>query len=179
MKWLGEDNLSKYKTLDPAAKFIRANFMKDRSQSEGRVDFDAKPTPIRYEDVRHTQGESNTRHHRHIKHRHMAITLVRMIPPDHVTSLLALFTLITFLMIHLSRYSLKMSHLTSPPEGWFYRLRYTAHTDIRTGPTQWCSPLTHFTNTPHSTAIFCTTYDHSNFSFSLSDSCILNFLRNK
>jgi hypothetical protein len=61
MQWLGKDNLSKYKTLDPAVKFIRAKLMEGRSQSEARMDFDAKLTPIRYEDVRHTQGESNTR----------------------------------------------------------------------------------------------------------------------
>ena len=61
MQWLGKDNLSKYKTLDPAVKFIRAKLMEGRSQSEARMDFDAKLTPIRYEDVRHTQGESNIR----------------------------------------------------------------------------------------------------------------------
>jgi hypothetical protein len=61
MQWLGKDNLSKFKTLDTAVKFIRAKLMEGRSQSEARMDFDAKLTPIRYEDVRHTQGESNTR----------------------------------------------------------------------------------------------------------------------
>jgi hypothetical protein len=59
MQWLGKDNLSKYKTLDPTVKFIRAKLMDGRSQSEARMDFDPKLTPIRYEDVRHTKGESN------------------------------------------------------------------------------------------------------------------------
>jgi hypothetical protein len=61
MQWLGKDNLSKYKTLEPAVKFIRAKLMEGRSQSEARMDFDAKLTPIRYEDIRHTQGELHTR----------------------------------------------------------------------------------------------------------------------
>ena len=61
MQWLGKDNLTKYKTLEPAVKFIRAKLMEGRSQSEARMDFDAKLTPIRYEDIRHTQGESYTR----------------------------------------------------------------------------------------------------------------------
>ena len=61
MQWLGKDNLSKYKTLDPAIKYVRAKLMEGRSHSEAKTDFDAKLTPIRYDDVRHTQGESNTR----------------------------------------------------------------------------------------------------------------------
>ena len=61
MQWLGKDNLSKYKALDPAVKFVRAKLMEGRSHSETRQDFDSKLTPIRYEDIRHTQGESNTR----------------------------------------------------------------------------------------------------------------------
>jgi hypothetical protein len=61
MQWLGKDNLTKYKTLDAAVKFVRAKLMEGRSHSEIRQDFDAKLTPIRYEEIRHTQGESNTR----------------------------------------------------------------------------------------------------------------------
>ena len=61
MQWLGKDNLTKYKTLDPAVKFVRAKLMEGRSHSEIRQDFDAKLTPIRYDDIRHTQGETNTR----------------------------------------------------------------------------------------------------------------------
>ena len=36
--------------------------MKGRAQSEARQDLDARLTPIRYEDLRYTQGESHTRH---------------------------------------------------------------------------------------------------------------------
>ena len=61
MQWLGKDNLTKYKTLDAAVKFVRAKLMEGRSNSEIRQDFDAKLTPIRYEEIRHTQGETNTR----------------------------------------------------------------------------------------------------------------------
>jgi hypothetical protein len=61
MQWLGKDNLTKYKTLDSAVKFVRAKLMEGRSHSEIRQDFDAKLTPIRYEEIRHTQGETNTR----------------------------------------------------------------------------------------------------------------------
>ena len=32
-----------------------------RVQSEARQDLDSKLTPIRYEDIRHTQGEDHTR----------------------------------------------------------------------------------------------------------------------
>ena len=61
MQWLGKDNLTKYKTLDATVKFVRAKLMEGRSHSEIRQDFDAKLKPIRYEEIRHTQGESNTR----------------------------------------------------------------------------------------------------------------------
>ena len=61
LQWLGKDELMKHKTLEPAIKFIRTRMMEGRAQSEARHDFDAKLTPIRYEDLRHTQGESNTR----------------------------------------------------------------------------------------------------------------------
>jgi hypothetical protein len=36
--------------------------MEGRAQSEARQDLDARLTPIRYEDLRYTQGESHTRH---------------------------------------------------------------------------------------------------------------------
>ena len=35
--------------------------MKARTQSEARQDLDSKLTPIRYDDIRNTAGESNTR----------------------------------------------------------------------------------------------------------------------
>jgi hypothetical protein len=61
LQWLGKDELSKHKLLEPAVKYIRSKLMEGRLQSEARQDFDSKLTPIRYEDIRHTQGESNTR----------------------------------------------------------------------------------------------------------------------
>ena len=57
MQWLGKDYLTKYKTLEPAVKFVRAKLMEGRSHSEIRQDFDA----IRYDDIRHSQGVTNTR----------------------------------------------------------------------------------------------------------------------
>ena len=35
--------------------------MEARSQSEARQDLDSKLTPIRYDEIRHTAGESNAR----------------------------------------------------------------------------------------------------------------------
>lgn len=61
LQWLSKDELCKHKSMDLAAKFIRARLMEGRAQSEARQDFDAKLTPIRYEDLRHTQGESHAR----------------------------------------------------------------------------------------------------------------------
>ena len=61
LQWLGKDELIKHKTIETAVKFIRSRLMEGRAQSEARQDFDAKLTPIRYEDLRHTQGESHTR----------------------------------------------------------------------------------------------------------------------
>jgi hypothetical protein len=61
LQWLGKDELIKHKTMESAVKFIRARLMEGRAQSEARQDFDAKLTPIRYEDLRHTQGESHAR----------------------------------------------------------------------------------------------------------------------
>jgi hypothetical protein len=60
-QWLGKDKLIKHKTMESAVKFIRARLMEGRAQSEAPQDFDEKLTPIRYEDLRHTQGESHTR----------------------------------------------------------------------------------------------------------------------
>ena len=62
LQWLSKDELVKHKTIESSVKFIRARLMEGRAQSEARQDFDAKLTPIRYEDLRYTQGESHTRH---------------------------------------------------------------------------------------------------------------------
>ena len=62
LQWLSKDELVKHKTLEASVKFIRARLMEGRAQSEARQDFDAKLTPIRYEDLRYTQAESHTRH---------------------------------------------------------------------------------------------------------------------
>jgi hypothetical protein len=58
LQWLGKDELVKHKTVELAVKYIRSKLMEGRSQSESRQDFDSKLTPIRYEDIRQTQGES-------------------------------------------------------------------------------------------------------------------------
>ena len=54
--------LHKHKTVDQAAKYIRQRFMAARSQSESRQDLDSKFTPVKYESIRQTQGESFTMH---------------------------------------------------------------------------------------------------------------------
>lgn len=61
LQLLGQDELVKYKTIELAVKYIRTRLMEVRLGSEARQDFDAKLTPVRYEDIRHTQGESYTR----------------------------------------------------------------------------------------------------------------------
>jgi hypothetical protein len=61
LQWLGKDELVKHKTVELAVKYIRSKLMEGRSQSESRQDFDSKLTPIRYEDIRQTQGESYQR----------------------------------------------------------------------------------------------------------------------
>ena len=61
LNWLGKDILIKQKNLESAIKYIRSKFMEGRNHSELRQDFDAKLTPIRYNDLRSTQGESYTR----------------------------------------------------------------------------------------------------------------------
>ena len=60
-QWLGKDDLTKYKSMEPTVKFIRAKLMEARAHSEARQDLDSKLTLIRYEDIRHTQGENHTR----------------------------------------------------------------------------------------------------------------------
>lgn len=62
LQWLGKDELSKHKTLTPAVKYIRNKLMIGRSQSEDRQDFQHQLTPIKYDDIRKTQGESHQRH---------------------------------------------------------------------------------------------------------------------
>ena len=61
LNWLGKDVLVKHKNLESAIKYIRSKFMEGRHHSELRQDFDAKLTPISYDDLRATQGESYTR----------------------------------------------------------------------------------------------------------------------
>ena len=62
LQWLSKDELIKQKSVEQAVKFVRARLMEGRAQSEARQDLDARLTPIRYEDLRYTQGESHTRH---------------------------------------------------------------------------------------------------------------------
>ena len=61
LNWLGKDVLVKQKNLECAVKYIRSKFLERRQHSEFRQDFDAKLTPIRYDDLRSNQGESSTR----------------------------------------------------------------------------------------------------------------------
>jgi hypothetical protein len=58
LQWLGKDELVKHKTVESAVKYIRSKLMEARTQSEARQDLDAKLTPIRYDEVIHTQAES-------------------------------------------------------------------------------------------------------------------------
>ena len=58
---LVKDDLTKYKAIVPAVKFIGTKLMEARAQSEARQDLNSKLTPIRYEDIRHTQGELHQR----------------------------------------------------------------------------------------------------------------------
>jgi hypothetical protein len=62
LQWLSKDELIKQKSVEQAVKFVRARLMEGRAQSEARQDLDARLTPIRYEDLRYTQGESHARH---------------------------------------------------------------------------------------------------------------------
>ena len=61
LQWLGKDQLQKHKTLVPAIKYIRSKLMEGRAHSEARQDFQHQLTPIKYEDIRKTQGESHQR----------------------------------------------------------------------------------------------------------------------
>ena len=65
LQWLGKDELSKHKTLAPAIKYVRNKLMIGRSQSEDRQDFQQQLTPIKYDDIRKTQGESHQRQQVH------------------------------------------------------------------------------------------------------------------
>ena len=69
LQWLGKDELVKHKTVAHAVKYIRSKLMEARSQSEARQDLDAKLTPIKYEEIRHTQAESYQRHQVHMSAR--------------------------------------------------------------------------------------------------------------
>lgn len=65
LQWLGKDELSKHKTLLIAVKYIKSKLLEGKTQSDARQDLDSKLTPIRYDDIRHTQGESHTRQQVH------------------------------------------------------------------------------------------------------------------
>jgi hypothetical protein len=62
LQFLSKDELQSFKTIELAAKYIRLKLMEGKSQSEAHQDFNAKLTPIRYDDILRTQGESFTRH---------------------------------------------------------------------------------------------------------------------
>ena len=59
-QWLEKNDLTKYKAIEPAVKFIRKKLMGARVQSEARQDPDSKLAPIRYDDIRN--GELYQRH---------------------------------------------------------------------------------------------------------------------
>jgi hypothetical protein len=61
LQWLGKDELVKHKTVESAVKYIRSKLMEARTHSEANQDLDAKLTPIRYDEVIHTQAESYQR----------------------------------------------------------------------------------------------------------------------
>ena len=61
LQFLGKDELLKQKTLKSAFRFIRFKLMEARTQCEARQDFDSKLTPLRWNELRHTQGESHSR----------------------------------------------------------------------------------------------------------------------
>ena len=61
IQYLGKDELLKHKTLESAFKSIRFKLMEARTQCEARQDFDSKLTPVRWNELRHTQGESHSR----------------------------------------------------------------------------------------------------------------------
>ena len=61
IQFFGSDRLKKFKTAESAVVYIRAQLMDARSKSESRQDLDSKFTPIKYDDLRHTSGESHTR----------------------------------------------------------------------------------------------------------------------
>lgn len=69
LQWLGKDELSKHKTLLVAVKYIKSKLLEAKTQSDGRQDLDSKLTPIKYDDVRDTQGESYTRHQVHSQYK--------------------------------------------------------------------------------------------------------------
>lgn len=73
LQWLGKDELQKHKTLAPAVKYIRTKLMNGKAQSEERQDFQHQLTPLKYEDIRKTQGESHQRNQTHFAPRHQPL----------------------------------------------------------------------------------------------------------
>ena len=59
LQLLGRDELQRFKTLQPAIKYIRYKMMDVRNQSEVKHDLDSRLTPVKYGDLHH--GESFTR----------------------------------------------------------------------------------------------------------------------
>ena len=59
LQLLGRDELQRFKTLQPAIKYIRYRLMDVRNQSEVKHDLDSRLTPVKYDDLH--RGESFTR----------------------------------------------------------------------------------------------------------------------
>ena len=93
LQWLGKYELSKHKTLAPAVKYIRSKLMIGRSQSEDRHDFQHQLSPIKYDDIRKTQGES----HQYILRKTYTRHLPRIAPT--ISSRVPLWLLLTFVTL--------------------------------------------------------------------------------
>ena len=59
LQLLGRDELQRFKTLQPAIKYIRYRLMNVRNQSEVKHDLDSRLTPVKYDDMH--RSESSTR----------------------------------------------------------------------------------------------------------------------
>ena len=59
LQLLGRDELQRFKTLQPAIKYIRYRLMDVRNQSEIKHDLDSRLTPVKYDDLH--RGETFTR----------------------------------------------------------------------------------------------------------------------
>ena len=61
IQFFGSDRLNKFKTAESTVVYRRGQLMDARSKSESRQDLDSEFTPIKYDGLRHTSGESHTR----------------------------------------------------------------------------------------------------------------------